>query len=285
MTEGLRAPRHEDAPAVAELMGRDAPEPVDSERVLGEWSFPGVELEKDARLADGSYAFVDGFGDERVWIDLAGRPTPEILDWAEGRARELGSRLLSGGWTTQEALLAELERRGFRLTRTSFRMAIDLDSPTPDPVWPDGVEPRAYRRGDERTFYELHQETFTDTWEPIEETYEEWAHQFLAAGALVPELWTLAVANGDPVGFALCHPHAVVAELGWVRILGVRRSFRGRGLGRALLLRAFGQFRRQGMKRVGLGVDGESPTGANALYDSVGMRIVARFAIHEKSAE
>lgn len=283
MSEVLRAPRHEDAGAVAELMSRDTPEPVTPERVLGEWTFPGVELVKDARLSRDSYAFVDGFGDERVWIEVAGRPAPEVLDWAESRARELGSRLLSGGWTTQTALLAELERRGFRSTRTSFRMAIDLGRPTPDPVWPAGVQPQPFRPGDERVFYELHQETFADSWEPIEETYEEWAHQFLVAEALAPALWTLAIANGDPAGIAICHPHAAQAELGWVRILGVRRPYRGQGLGRALLLRAFAQFRRQGMKRVGLGVDSESPTAANALYESVGMRVVARFAIHEKS--
>jgi mycothiol synthase len=284
MNDGLRAPRHEDARAVAELMSHDAPEPIDAARVLGEWTFPGVELENDARVGEASYALVDGFGDGRVWIDVAGRPTPEILDWAEGRARELGTRMLSGGWTTESALLAELERRGFRLTRTSFRMAINLDEPTPDAVWPAGVRPRAFEPGDERSFYELHQETFADTWEPIEETYEEWAHQFLADGVLVPELWTLAVANGEHVGLALCHPHAVDQDLGWVRLLGVHRSFRGRGLGRALLLRAFAAFREQGKKRVGLGVDGDSPTGANALYESVGMRVVARFEIREKAA-
>lgn len=280
----LRPPLHEDAAAVAELVSRDAPEPVGVERVLGEWTFPGVELEKDARLGEGSYAFVESLGEDRAWIDLAGNPTPELLDWAEGRASELGTRWLSGAWTTQGAVLVELERRGFRLTRTSFRMAIDLDQPSPGPVWPSGIEPRGYRPGDERAFYELHQEAFADSWEPIEETYEEWVHQFLVPEALAPELWTLAVADGDPVGLAICHPHAVEPQLGWVRILGVRRSFRARGLGRALLLRAFAQFRGQGMKRVGLGVDGESPTGANALYESVGMSVVARFKIHEKSA-
>lgn len=284
MTTGIRAPTDADAAAVARLLSHDAPEPVDEARVLSDWSFPGVQLGEDARVGDGSYAFVDGFGDGRVWIEVAGRPTPELLDWAEGRARELGSRLLSGGWKSQDAVLAELQRRGFRLTRTSFRMAIDLDEPSPDPEWPAGIEPRAFRPGDERVFYELHQETFADTWEPIEETYEEWAHQFLVPEVLVPELWTLAVADGEPVGLALCHPHAVDPELGWVRLLGVHRSARGRGLGRALLLRAFAQFRSRGLKRVGLGVDGESPTGANALYESVGMRVVSQFAIHEKAA-
>jgi ribosomal protein S18 acetylase RimI-like enzyme len=194
----------------------------------------------------------------------------------------MGPRLISGGWATQEALLRELERRGFRLVRNSHRMSIDLAEPTPDPVWPPGVEARSFEPGDEQVFYDLHQETFKDSWEPVEEPYDEWAHQFLAPDALAPTLWTLAAVGDEPAGFALCHPHAVDTELGWVRILGVRRSFRGRGLGRALLLHTFGQFRRQRLTRAGLGVDAESPTGANKLYEAVGMRVSARFAIHEK---
>ena len=55
-------------------------------------------------------------------------------------------------------------------------MTIDLDAPTPEPVWPDGSSARRSEPGDEQLFYELHQETFRDSWEPIEETYDEWAH-------------------------------------------------------------------------------------------------------------
>jgi len=36
------------------------------------------------------------------------------------------------------------------------------------------------------------------------------------------------------------------------------------------------------MKRAGLGVDAESPTGANRLYESAGMHVSARFEIYEK---
>lgn len=284
MNETLRAPREEDAGDVARLMSEGSPEPIATESVLREWTFPGVQVEKDARLGLGSYAFVDSFGDGRVWIDLAGSPSIALLDWAELRARELGTRLISGAWTTQEPLLRELERRGFALVRSSYRMSTDLGAPTPDPDWPAGVEARAFEAGDEQVFYDLHQETFRDSWEPIEETYDEWAHQFLVPQVLAPALWTLAVAGAEPAGFAMCHPHAVDSELGWVRVLGVRRSFRGRGLGRALLLHAFGQFHRHGMTRAGLGVDATSPTGANKLYESVGMRVSAQFAIHEKGA-
>ena len=284
MSEPLRVPRPEDAPEVARLLSESSPEPTSPESVLRDWTFPGVDVAKDVRLGPGSYAFVDGFGDGRVWIELAGRPTAELLDWAELRAHELGSRLISGGWRSEEPILRELERRGFVSVRGSYRMTIDLDAPTPEPAWPDGVEARAFRPGDEHVFYDLHQETFRDSWEPIEETYDEWAHQFLAPDVLFPALWTLAVAGEESAGFALCHPHAVNGKLGWVRVLGVRRSFRGLGLGRALLLNAFAQFSALGMTRAGLGVDPTSPTGANKLYEGAGMRVSARFSIYEKAA-
>ena len=285
MNETLRVPNEDDAKEIARLLSESSPEPVGPDSVMRDWTFPGVQLELDARIGPGSYAFVDGFGDGRVWIELAGRPTTELLDWAEGRARELGSRFLSGGWMAEEPILRELARRGFALVRTSYRMAIDLGEPTPEPVWPDGVEARAFAPGDEEVFYIIHQECFTDTWEPIEETYDEWAHQFLVPEVLAPALWTLAVAGEEPAGFAMCHPHAMDSGLGWVHVLGVRGPFRGRGLGRALLLHAFTQFRREGMTRAGLGVDSESPTGANKLYESVGMHVSAQFAIHEKSVQ
>lgn len=277
-------PSEADAEAVARLLSESSPEPTGPDSVLREWTFPGVQIETDVRLAADSYAFVESFGDGRVWIDLAGRPTTELLDWAELRARELGTRLLSGGWMAEEPILRELERRGFALVRTSYRMALDLEVPTPDAVWPEGVLARTFEPGDEQVFYNLHQETFRDSWEPIEETYDEWAHQFLVPEVLAPALWTLAIAGKEPAGFAMCHPHVVDGELGWVRVLGVRRSFRGRGLGRALLLRAFAQFRNQGMTRAGLGVDATSPTGANKLYESAGMHVSAQFAIYEKGA-
>lgn len=165
-------------------------------------------------------------------------------------------------------------------------MVIDLgETGVSPPIWPPDVEARAFEPGDEQVFYDLHQETFRDSWEPLEETYEQWAHQFLAPGVLDPALWTLASVGDEPVGLAICHRHAVDAELGWVRVLGVRRSHRARGIGRALLLCAFEQFSDRGRTRVGLGVDATSPTGANRLYESVGMREYARFAILEKDAQ
>ncbi len=261
------------------------PEPVSEDLVRRTWSSSGFEVEHDARLEPEAYADVGSFpfGDERVWIDLRGRPSAELIDWAEARAREKGTRLLSGGWTANEVLMRELERRAFRIVRHSHRMAIDLREPTPAPVWPAGIAVRSYRAGDEHAFHETHQESFADSWEPVDEPFDEWAHWLLEPPAFVPDLWFLAVEGTEPAGVAICHPHAGVPGLGWVRILGVRRPWRNRGLGRALLLRAFSEFRDRGLTRAGLGVDADSLTGANRLYERAGMHVAARFHIYEKT--
>jgi ribosomal protein S18 acetylase RimI-like enzyme len=59
------------------------------------------------------------------------------------------------------------------------------------------------------------------------------------------------------------------------------REFRGRGLGRALLLTAFAEFHRRGERKVSLGVDASNPSGAVALYESVGMSTHHQAALYE----
>ena len=72
---------------------------------------------------------------------------------------------------------------------------------------------------------------------------------------------------------------------GWIAGLGVRRPWRRRGVARALLLRAFGQFYDRGERRVALAVDSESPTGATRLYERVGMRVAWKIVAYEKELD
>jgi ribosomal protein S18 acetylase RimI-like enzyme len=142
---------------------------------------------------------------------------------------------------------------------------------------------RTFRPGDERLFYDVHEEAFRDMWEPIDESYEEWAHWHLQLPRFEPDLWLLASEGPEACGVVLCHPHPTVPELGWVDILAVRRRHRRRGIGRALLLSAFERMRERGLERAGLGVDAASITGAHTLYEGVGMRETRRFDIYEKA--
>ena len=82
----------------------------------------------------------------------------------------------------------------------------------------------------------------------------------------MPEHFGIVVRGDEIVGAALLIEED--EEL-WVAQLAVARIHRGRGLGRALLVHAFGSAWRSGRRQVGLATDGR--TGARGLYEHVGM--------------
>jgi ribosomal protein S18 acetylase RimI-like enzyme len=84
-------------------------------------------------------------------------------------------------------------------------------------------------------------------------------------------LWWVAWAGGEVAGAALAFETPLG---GYIADLAVRRPWRGRGVGHALLLQAFAELRRRGQPRAYLGVDSDNPTGAVHLYTSLGMRPV-----------
>lgn len=279
----LRPPTEDDAPEVARLMSEHAPERADAAEVANEWTWPTVDVRSDARIGEGVYVLVEDIGEARGWIDVQGRPATEALDWAEGRLREKGGRrAFTGGWSTNERLLGALETRGYRRTRSSWRMEVPLEAAPPEPWSPDGIAIRAMRAGEEQVAYDVHQEAFEDTWEPIHWSYEEWAPAYVEPPHFERGLWFLAWDGPDPCGVAICRRHSTALDLGWVAVLGVRRDWRRRGIGHALLAHAFGAFAGRGLARAGLGVDSENPTGANALYEDVGMSSTSRFDIYER---
>ena len=255
---------------------------------------PKVDPKRDIRLAeeDGrviGYVDVDPLGSDPVrwWSDVRVHPdadvpavAPELLKWAEARA---GSGIVRV-WTASllEEMREAYEAAGFRPTRHSFRMAIELAGEPETPTWPAGISVRSFRPGDEQVVYDAVNETWVDTWQPMEDSYEEWAHWSYDREDFDPSLWFLAFDGEDAAGFSLCQPSETRADTGWVNLLGVRRPWRRRGLGEALLRHSFVEFRRRGFPRAGLGVDAESPTGATRLYERAGMRVDRRTDFYEK---
>ncbi len=85
-------------------------------------------------------------------------------------------------------------------------------------------------------------------------------------------LWWMAWDGDEVAGYLQGWPSDDADErLGHVANLGVRSPWRGRGLGRALLLTAFAEFHRRGIAGVSLQVDAGNRTPALGLYESVGM--------------
>jgi mycothiol synthase len=121
--------------------------------------------------------------------------------------------------------------------------------------------------------YDALREAFRDHWGQGMRAYEDWASRGDGRGS-APS-FVLVAREGDQIAGALVGRVGTGAdpEAGSVAELGVRRSWRGRGLGLALLHMAFAEFRRRGLVRARLIVDSESPTGATRLYDRAGMRV------------
>lgn len=306
----LRPPREDEVAEVTRIINEAsrAEHGADdaTEKEIAHWfAQPQVDRERDMFIAEESgrpaaYADVSDTGDkgEQFWIDL--RLPPEasdaagdaLLEAAQRRAHEVAAerrpeaapRIIADASSTNPRAAAALARAGFRLYRHAYRMAIDLDQELPQPAFPQGLDVRTFEAGEERAVFDAVNEAFEDSWDHVPGVFEEWRHWTIENESFDPSLWWLAYDGAEIAGFSLCRPFEAEPDMGWVASLGVRRPWRRRGLARALLLRSFEEFKERGFARVGLGVDADSLTGANRLYESAGMRQIQRRDLYEKVA-
>ena len=295
----LRPPRDEDFDAMLEVVNAAARAAYGEDEYsaieLRNWlSSPKLDLTRDVRLAELNgrivgYCDVDREGEDPVrwWSDLKVHPEADadavlaaLVEWVERRAD--GGVLRVWNPSAVERIGPGLERLGFRPVRHSYRMAIELGGEPEPASWPDAISVRTFREGESRVLYSVFRETWQDTLEPEDETFEEWAHWTVEREGFDPSLWFLACEGDRVAGFSLCRPAETRSDTGVVGMLGVRRPWRRRGLGEALLRHSFAEFHRRGFPRVALGVDADSPTGAPRLYERVGMHVVRRVDFYEK---
>jgi mycothiol synthase len=281
------------------------------EAVITEWETPGMNLETDICVIsapDGrlvGYAIVvDAFRPVTPEIDVYVHPdfwdnSDENLDgfllsWVEERARQAiakvpaDARVAMHGYAYSKDSYYKsiLEHAGMNLIRHAFRMKIDLNIPTPEPSWPEGITLRTFQEGnDKRPVLEAVRGSFQDHWgyvdSPFDEHYERWSHYW--EEDFDPSLWFLAMDGDQIAAVCLCRgQRGDDKTIGWVGTLGVTRPYRRQGLGMALLLHAFDEFRSRGKTSAGLGVDASSLTGATLLYEKAGMYVSERFDLYEK---
>ena len=307
-TVAVRPPRKGEAAEVARLVNAAsrAEHGVDdfTESEIARWfEQPQLDPERDMFLAEEAgkavaYADVSDAGEtgEQFWIDLRLPPGASeaagdaLVEAATRRALELAAerspgrapRIITDASSTDERAAAVLARAGFRLYRHSYRMVIELGAELPEPEFPDGLDVRTFT-GEERAVFDAVNEAFQDSWDHVPGSFEEWRHWHFESEAFDPELWWLVYDGADLAALCLCRPYEAEPDMGWVASLAVRRPWRRRGIARALLVTAFREFKRRGFARVGLGVDADSLTGADRLYESAGMRPIRRHDMYEKT--
>ena len=304
----LRPAQWADLKAVAQLMYEvwehdgDVTMAATPEDLQIQWQRPDFNLERDTfvvETADGRMVGFDQFDNryQHAILEAEGYVHPEfssrgigttLLRSAEKRAYEemdlaepdVRISLRSPINHRDQSAHALHRKEGYVPLRYYWRMQIDLAAPPPPANFPDGIELRPFLKEEHaRVVLDAQNESFRDHWGNHDEVYEQWAIRKFSRKEFDPTLWMIAWDGDQIAGFS---QNRYRGGIGWIGTLGVRRPWRKRGLGEALLLHSFGEFYRRGAKTIGLGVDAQNPTGATRLYQKVGMRAVSEFVIYEK---
>jgi len=268
------------------------------------WQKAGFQLERDTfviETVDGRIVGFDQFDNQyrHAILDAEGYVHPEfkgrgigtaLLRAAEKRAHE---EMLFAEPDVRMSLRSPINNRdhaahdlhqkeGYHPLRYYWRMEINLTAPPAPAYFPEGIELRPFvKEQHAQAVLDAQNESFRDHWGNHDEEYEQWAARKFGRAAFDPSLWIIAWdgPSGEIAGFS---QNRYRGGIGWIGTLGVRRPWRKRGLGEALLLHSFGDFYKRGMNTIGLGVDSQNPTGATRLYQKVGMHAVSEFAFYEK---
>jgi mycothiol synthase len=286
----IRPPTAADAEAVTELVVAFDVEEYGSpdfelDDLLADWGSPGLDLERDAWLAElpdgrlAGYAALHFNDNAEAYVSAESRGLgvgSELRRRVEARAVERarsGERVLVGQAlsSVNEAGRTLLRSAGYEDVRTYWRLVRDLDGDLPAMEVPEGISIRAFDL--ERDPHETHRvigAAFEDNVRRRSfESFEEWEAHEINRKAFDPTLWFVAEADGRIVGAIVCPDYEDVV---WIRQLGVAQDWRGRGIGTALLLTAFAEFERRGRKTSALVVDSWNRTGAKSAYERLGMR-------------
>ncbi len=173
-----------------------------------------------------------------------------------------------------------LRAMGYTPIRYFWRMEINLQELPAAVTLPAGLELRPFNKDEHAVaVWQANNEAFRDHWGSHERTYEDWSHALFGNPNFDPTLWMVAWDGDEVAGFS---QNRVRMGIGWVGTIGVRRPWRGKGLGFALLKHTFGEFYKHGIKTIGLGVDAQNPTGATRLYQKVGMYPASEHVTYEK---
>jgi GNAT superfamily N-acetyltransferase len=215
----------------------------------------------------------------------------------EGHARELDAlyptdrQRVFGTWATdvEHDRIALVTGFGFTPARYFFEMVRPTLDEIEEPVLPEGTELRPITPDQWKQLWDADVEAFLDHWggfDSSQENFERWTRDPKWDPSLFVVAW-----DGDQIAGGVVNEineaenQAFNRKRGWLASVFVRRPWRRRGLGKAVVLRSLQVFRDRGMTSAGLGVDADNPNGALGLYTGTGFEVAMRSSAYRKPME
>jgi Acetyltransferases len=240
------------------------------------------ELAGYAELLEGDSPYI--YITDRLNVDLAFQLLM-ILESKVASQKKEKVNLVTRVSEKNHTLLQLFASNGYHSNISFLIMEATLDEPHPPPQWPDSINVRTFIKGqDEQDTYRADEEVAVDKGYHHPLSYEAWVKRMgMDRESFDPTLWFLACERRSAeiagVALNLC---AQQSNTGWVDHLSVRRAWRKKGIGKALLLHSFAEFYRRNIHQVKLSVDSKSLTNATHLYESVGMQTIQQYHIYQK---
>jgi mycothiol synthase len=218
------------------------------------------------------------------------RLVQQLWSTAQQRRRTLGSKPVQFRTycaAHQAKRISLFESFGLRPVRYDLHMVYHPLDNLPDPAFPPGIRVRTYSRDeDDELALELVNAAFSDVMDFAAVTPEDFRH-WIGSPSFRDDLSFVALDVQRMVGLCLC----TVGE-GRTKLIGrrdgtidsfcVRREYRRRGLGLALLLTSLQAFKRAGLESATLDADTDNPTEAIRLYEQAGFREAWRWVTYGK---
>lgn len=206
-----------------------------------------------------------------------------MLGWQESRIREIAATHVTDRPKFCLAFVhdrdpgggALLSSAGYSMVRRSAEMVRPHLHDLPEAPLPDGIDVRPATAADSLAVWDAGAEAFRDHWGANDDSPEAYA-RFLGDPKFDPELWIVGWDGADVAGYVLTslQPQEANGErVGYLDSVAVRRPWRRRGLGRALVAEALRVLRDRGATSAGLGVDLQNQNEAARLYESVGFEV------------
>ncbi len=263
-------------------LARDCWVALDGDGTIVGWTYP-------SNATASNREFIEVY----VWPERgvpAMRPLFELmLARVVERAAEFGHDtydVRAGAVPTETPWIELLTGSGFGFLKQHARMQIALDEASATLTEPPaGVTLRPVRPDDEtdmRAFHGVIEQAFLDS-DHRSADYESWRKHIDDEPENAFDEWFVAEVDGRVAGaLESSYDSDDDNNEGWVKRLGVLGAYRKRGLGEALLRRAFAVYAAKGRTHAGLGVDMANPTKAARLYLVVGMTPLYEANIYQK---
>lgn len=203
-----------------------------------------------------------------------------LLKSAVRRARELGADVLHVNISEDNAVAgAVLSRLGFECVRRFLELSLDLNGVDRQVLDKAYCDCRHLREGEEEILTNIQNRSFGEHWGYNPETIETISYG-MSLSHRSPKDIVLACEEDDVIGY--CWTEITSGGQGRIFMIGSDPDYRGKGIGRKLLLAGLANIKNMGVSDVWLTVDAENKA-ALSLYKSTGFKIQKSYLWYEKS--